>query len=703
MVRNYLIFLIFFLSFYYLALSQEIDYYNTYNSKFIFYGDDIIIKINNCTPKLITIERSDGTKQFITNPSTEIKLSLSDYKTQKFNIIVNCEENNTIIEKEIFTNKLDFEVLEIQDNYLNEFTKIKLLIRMNDRILDISNFSLSFSFTQDFKLESDNNYYYLTFFANKIFDNIAKISLRHELSEREFEKTFRLSILHPLKLLIYFDDKKVYFPNSNVTIQLEAFYKDEKLYLSNVSLFAIYGSNQLSNFYECGDKICIDLQLGEDSSWITFVLKYNGYEIKNFTYVKIGKIGTTNFFDLDSNPLSIEMIIDNERYLLKGQQTFLFLPGIKNITLRIQNLEINLINVKLENFEDSIRIYPISINEKNLKILSFYAFQTNLEFEKALAKIYYNERSVVNEQRIIAIQCTDFSLNDKVCKEYKKLDSERNMVSNYLTFEIPSNSFFGILEKKQLKTQYSLNKNEFYFNENIIIRGIVFDEESKNQESEIVLKFLDRSYKTKTKNSVYEFVISSPNIEGNYKIEIYSNNEFFDNFNESIQISVIPKADLIIIPNSLRVSANQSYAFLTIKNVGQVNLKNIKITSDKTIVDPNYFNEISVNEEKTIKLLGFLRNSNPEILKFRIETDRKTFEFEIPVYYDIIQEQQNVTQTSIPTGQFLALPQINLNLSNELIWSVIISVMIILFSILYSKKSKRESLYGKTFLKRKFR
>lgn len=704
MARLYLIFLgfaifAFLLKFSYSQLS--IDVYSEVNNsrEWIFYGDNIIVEIKNCSSSDLLILENNEDKLFIRNPSNKIKLTPEDYKSQSFKLEVYCGNESANIS--VNTSLLDFKLESIENNYLNEKVKIGFDFLIKGELVDIRNFTVSFSYTNDFKLRLENNVYYLEFFADKLSNATEKISVTHIPSGRVFTLSFPLEIKNPLDMEIYYEDK-IYYPESNITIKLLPKFKDSYLSLNQINLRAFLNDKEIYNFYECSDKICLDVsssQVGEQNLIIT--LEYNNFKIAKTLKIKIGKLEQIKFYDIDGNPLNVEFLIGNQKYNIVGNGSILFLPGIYNLTLRMPSLELKIYNVNLQSLEDSLRIYPISLKENKLKILNFFVFESNLNFELAKVKIYYDETKVKKEERIIAIRCLDFSKNERKCNDYKIFNYNQNLVSNFVEFEISKVEYFGLIEKKSLNLQYSLNKNEYNFNEDIVIKGIVSDEEGKPQESEVIVRFLDQTKLVKTKDGMFEISLKSPSYEGTFPLSIKTSNQLFENVEERTNITVRPKIELSISPNSIRIK-NESEFYIILTNLAQIPLLNISISSSKSIVIPNFIEKMEINEERRLKIANFSFDSNPLIINLFVKTGYRDFNFEIPIYFDKIGETspEEKNNPSI-TGQFY-FPLIS-DLSKETVLALVFSVIILGISIVYSRKKKEEGIFAKGYLKNKFK
>ncbi|MEM0324776.1 MAG: hypothetical protein QXW35_02650 [Candidatus Aenigmatarchaeota archaeon] len=698
--KSFLISILFLL----LTFSQEsinIDFFPTD----AFLGDNINISVSCPTDYIldkIVISIDNGLQRIFINPKNQLTLKYEDYLSQDFNVTAICfnEIQNINISKtiRISLHVLNFDILEISNNYLNEETSIKFILNLKEswsnkpRVMDPSEFDIKFSFTDNFKLDRIGYYYYLKFVSSKEINKIETISVFLRNFSRTFSKNLNLVINNPLQANVDLEDK-IYYPESSIIVAMDVSFKGNKLSSNNISIEV--ENAKLNNFFDCNNRICINITLPAEASTIKFRVRYNMHWIDVKKTVNIGKLGVCNFFDYDNNPITITLKIDDLQYSLSGNQTFLFLPGKRNITIKYKNAEIRMINVNLKDFDNSIRFYPINLNEKNLKILDFFVFETDLEFEKIIARIYYDERKIDSEEMVYPIFCKEISLKDKSCKKFEVRVFTKNTISNYIEFEIFNKSYFGVFEKLSLKIQYSLNKPKYYLNEQILLRGIVIDSTGKPQDINFKASFNGKVYTIQTQNGRFELILSSPSIEGNYTLLLFSESDFFVNFREVINIVTEAKIELTLLNTSIELSDFENEKIIEIKNSGQKELENIYLFSEGCEVDTRKIDRIMVGESIKIKLFNFTRKSNPEIIKLKLKNNISEFSFDIPVFY--ITNQKELKSNNYLTGNFVLI------LDNNTYISILISIIIITLSIFFSRKRKNnEKVIGKTFIKRKF-
>lgn len=702
MVKFYLIFFVVFLLYICFAEGSSNFVFIDYFPKGAFFGDEISVKITcpeSFTLDKIILTRRDNSQRIYQNPSDQIILTSEDYVLSSFNLTAICSKENLTISNTITFNLniLNFSIVRILNNYTNEEISIVLVIDLivNGNRVNLSpeNFTLTFSFTNNFKLERIGNNFFINFSSSRPINSIENISIYLKEFSRTFSRSFRLIISNPLSSNIILDENKVFFPEETIKVPIEVFYKGTRLSSSSVSI-SVFNA-RLNKIFDCENYICLDITLPKETTFININVRYGNHLLEIRRQVNIGKIGYVNFVDYDNKPISIILRVDNFQYSLSGNQTFLFLPGIKNITLKYRNAEIYMFNVNLSEFDDSIRFYSLEVNERNLRILDFFVFETNLQYEKILTRIYYDEKRVDYESRISAIFCEEFSLKDKACKNWKTKSFTQNNISNFIEFEISSIRYFGIYEKSELRLSYSLNKQKFYFDDRIFISGIVVDNFGRFQNVELKVNFLDKNYNIRTQNGRFELSLISPRNEGEYYITIFSEDVLFINFREKIKITVEPKVEISLLTQSIKISNKDDISFIEIKNTGQKDLENLIILTENCKADREKIDKFYVSETIKIKLFNFSALSNPQIIKLIIKNSDEEFVFQIPVYFEVFKNQTNVR--NFPTGQFVLV------FDNSTYISLAISFFIILFAVVVSrKKSEGQKLYGKSFLKRKF-
>jgi hypothetical protein len=642
----------------------------SYEPSNAIFGEDIVLNFSKvlefCNIKSVEVKPSiDSETSIIFTNYTFVKIDSSDLNkfgfSNTFYVIVHCD--NTPLYFECTLPKVDLKIINAR-RYEN-FAIVEFEFLVNDSYPEITDFSIFLSCSEK-KIEKiyKDTTLKIEFIPLRDFCNL---TIFYYPLNRSFSKTFYLEKYDPISYNIYYQDTVE--ENSNHTIKFEVFFEKEKVNNANIKVFY---KDKTFYSYPCHDYFCVDIIAPKESSEINFEIEYNGIKKQGSFYLRVLKKGFISFFDLDGNSISAEIFIGNRKFRIDGNGTVLFERGKNNITIKILNAEISMINCYVDDISNSFRFIPIKTND-NLKILRAYRFENSLNCEDIVANLYYNEREVTSEDRILALECLNFDLKNLKCKEWKEIKSNIDKIGNKVEIE-PKNEVFGIFEKKDLRIQYSISKKELFYNENFVIRGILIDEDGNLVDGKIIVDFLGKK-EINTNNGQFEVSLRTPNFTSEINLTILTAVDFYNNVKVIEKIRVFPKIELIVLTKSL----NESYRILEILNSGQIRLKNISVECIKCDFEKNTIDEIYVGEIKKLEVKNFTRDSNPTIIKIVLKVNEKVFEYEIPVFFES-KKEENV----LPTSYFV--------LTFNKLYLIPLAIFLIILIFISARKKKTNKL-----------
>jgi len=630
------------------------------------FGEKIKIYVSdvckNGTIEYVEILSSIYNPIYFTGEINFVEIDENDYNylSKKFRVIISC--NSSIYSFDCDLPIIDFKILSAKKT--DKIARVEFSFLVDGNLVNVENISIYLSCSQQktLKLTKLTNSYLLEFSTT---ENSCSLDIFYKNLNRTFSKIFYLEEYDPISYNVYYQDSVEQF--SNQTIKFEVFYEGKRVDYANITFYSLNFSS-----YKCSDFICVDIIAPEKSSNIFFEIDYKGFKKKGYLYLKILKKGYLSFFDLNGNPLNAEITINDRKYVINGKGSVLFEEGKNNLTIKILNFEINLINCNIFEINNSINFYPLDLKEKTFS----YFFQKSLECEDSFIRFYYNKRDFKNENRIGVFECKKIDSKNLKCNEWKEIDRNIDRINSFVEFKILSN-LFSIFEKKDLRIQYSISKKSLLFNEIFNVNGVVIDEDGNLIDTDLIVEFIEK-YKISTKNGIFEISLKTPNISSQFNLKIYTDSVFYNNAEVFERINVFPKIELIVLTKSL----NESYKSLEILNSGQTKLENVLLECIKCELEKNTIDEIDVGEIKKLEVKNFTRDSNPTIIKIVLKTNEKVFEYEIPVFFESKKEEK-----VLPTSHFV--------LTFNKLYLIPLAIFLIIL-IFFSTKRKTNKLLFKS-------
>ncbi len=690
-------FILFFIPIFIAKAEIVIDYFNQVGSKNIYFGDEITFKIYcNASEIEASIQRQDGTivglgKRSLINNETSIKINQEIYRSSTFIFKVSCNgnENQTPINSKV----LDFKILD-SELWFNEESYISFIFSINGKSISLSyifDFYISNEKMVDYRLEQlPSGIFRVYFKPNKIGNYEFKIFANYE--DRNFSATKNIEIKKPFNVEIIYQNK-TYLKNEKLTIQIYPQFKNEKINVSDINIFIF--PNLDYNIYQCLNTYCIDVLLNFDEgkeALIQLKFLYKGYEeIKNIN-VKIGKLAKGNLNVIGRILIDGQTInTDNN-----GNYSFVYFPGIKNFTIISDWLTINFFNANVFDFENSIKIYFISISE--FKSLNAFKIENILEFEKAIVSISYDESKIEDENKIFLLKCSNYNQYLQKCNsKWEKIPFYQNKILNIISFEAKSFSAFALAYPKKLYLDFSFSKNFYWLNEEIIINGYVKDVELNSGTKAFLEIYLNDKLIKKiesNENGLFNVILDGLNKEGKYKIKTVAKKEFFDDFELEKEIEIKAKIDLKIdvYPTTLRIGNNTIKIIL--ENVGQKDLENLKIEINGLNIqlEKNEISLLKVNEK--VEINGFVnidKTFSSSLLSVYVFSKNEKIGEKSLI---ITKEEEKIVEIKEErkTGLFI-LPSIDFSKISLTYYIAAILAFLILIALFWKKKEEKSKIY----------
>jgi sporulation protein YlmC with PRC-barrel domain len=426
------------------------------------------------------------------------------------------------------------------------------------------------------------------------------LEIKANYKEKSISYKDKLIVKDPIQFEITrFSNNREYKKDVNITLEVRAYNKDEKIYLKKEHLSFEIDSALIDtdNFFISSkntyDEITIkpeSFSAGKYDLEVNFnYMHFSSQMIEKIYFVKSlsGKI-----INHDDNPLNSELVFKSD-YIEKSIKTenngsyYGFLcPGKYDFTGNFPQSRIELedLNMQENQFSDPITYnYLGEFDLGGIRTAGVFFYDINPDFKDGKIEMNYNSRDVRYEDKLKVYRCEDWDSTDKVCEDsWEEIeDFEIYEKDNRITIDAWDSSAYAIGNKKSLDPSFSINKQSYYLSDGILIDGLIRDDMHNPVGDAIVNVILKGTGVSKkiesSSNGIVTTEFTSPDKEGNYTLLIEVIRDPYDNFETQIQIEVLKKEELsMVTPDSIRLEQGEKSSIdVSIINIGQADLADI--------------------------------------------------------------------------------------------------------------------------------
>ena len=211
---------------------------------------------------------------------------------------------------------------------------------------------------------------------------------------------------------------------------------------------------------------------------------------------------------------------------------------------------------------------------------------------------------------------------------------------------------------KELSVSASIDKSQYYFDQEIKLTGVVKDKDNKIVPGASVHYEIDGISGTITTetNGVFSVDIPVPRIEGRNILTINATRDFYESSGTILGLAILRKNELnMIIPTTTEIGEGEETSLdLILVNSGDTVLHNVIVSITGLPADSDYepktMTGLLANEQKTIRIM-----TNPEpddkrvyTITVSIDSDETSYtdSFVLTVKRNHTQDQTNQTQTN---------------------------------------------------------
>ena len=298
-------------------------------------------------------------------------------------------------------------------------------------------------------------------------------------------------------------------------------------------------------------------------------------------------------------------------------------PDIYDLEVYFPKSALYLYGVSVSSFDDPIKyFYSDSFDVPGIRNAGLHDYEIDLSYSSADIEMTYTEKNIINENNLITFKCSNWNSGKKICNsDWTEINSETDIIRNKVRITSSTLSAFVIGEIKGLSVDFSLDKEKYYLDDKILVKGIVKDEDRNiviNASINVYIKNTQIESKvTADENGVFSIEIPVPENEGNYDLVLKAKKLPYKDFSSEKNFEVSKSRSIYIeFPDTIKIAKGDNFTQeFSLTNNGQADLNDVKISLEG--IPENYYNIISNNVDL-----------NSE--------ERKSFQidFFVPVYAD---------------------------------------------------------------------
>lgn len=292
--------------------------------------------------------------------------------------------------------------------------------------------------------------------------------------------------------------------------------------------------------------------------------------------------------------------------------------GTYDISMRFPDIwKVELKGVDItSNTIDSINYDHLVSNSdiEGLTVAKLVVLEFALPFDSAYLEIPYNDAKIDNEKNIKTFECTYWNFGKRTCiGEWKEVSSVVNIVRDIVSFNTNLITAFVIGERRGLWLDASLEKRDYFANENIVLSGKVIDTKSNDIEGveiHYTVEGTDISGKTTSgEGGIFTAILHAPSEGGIFKLIATTKRSPYVSYNTTYEFEVTKKREVNLqAPETVDVKIDEPITVpVTIFNTGQTELTNIKfsIAGLKETwykLEPSIIENIPSGERRTVEV-----------------------------------------------------------------------------------------------------
>ncbi len=337
------------------------------------------------------------------------------------------------------------------------------------------------------------------------------------------------------------------------------------------------------------------------------------------------------------------------------------------------------------------------INMKGIRISSAFAMEFDNYFDSIDVQVNYDAKKVKNEQALEVYTCSEWNFDARICNsEWIKITGGVDDVKNIVNLDLNHLSAFIVGEKEDTEIEATLNKNEYYLNEEIRILGALRTEGGSPITDSYVTITLERDTFTEKTNSqgVFAFNLQAPDEEGEYEMRIVSNQSSIHPIEAFRTLKVTEKKELsLLVPMEADLFDDyENRIEFSLFNSGQSVLRNVEISitgvpAEWLSYSPRSMDAIIPGETKKIVVRIYPSEPDETIydLLVRVETDQLNESSAIPLRINV----QETVKDDVPEFPGFFTSNMILDANDVLNTVSIILAFVVLFVVVFRSKSKR--------------
>lgn len=348
-------------------------------------------------------------------------------------------------------------------------------------------------------------------------------------------------------------------------------------------------------------------------------------------------------------------------------------PDNYDLEINFPRSTLYLDGVPINSFDDPVKyFYSDEFDVPGIRNAGLYDYEIALSYSNANIEMIYSEKNVINENNLKIFKCSNWNSGRKKCNsDWTEIIGDIDIVRNKVRINSSTLSAFIIGEIKGINVDFSLDKETYYLNDKIKIRGLVKDEDRNsviNASIEVYVKNTQISSKIITdENGIFSLEITTPKDEGEYELVLKAKKYPYKEFNGNKDFEVIKsKSILINFPDTVKIARGENLTQeLSLVNTGQADIDKLKVYFEG--IPENYYKfsenvSLKSGEEKTFYIkfsIPFYAEVGVSSATLKLEGNNISQEKVFGL--NIFEKSENKTSAIPTTGlaSGFAIPEIN--------------------------------------------
>ena len=392
-----------------------------------------------------------------------------------------------------------------------------------------------------------------------------------------------------------------------------------------------------------------------------------------------------------------------------GEYSTSIVPGTYDMTIKFPGMVADVYGVKISgSIDNAIRYdeFAPNVDIPGLHTAKLVVFEFAMPFDKVVLQIPYDDSKVVDEQKLEVYTCHNWNFGRRACAgEWDEVpDPLIDTVRNIVTINMTHLSAFAIGERKSLYFSVNFQKDSYYMGEMFSVQGKVVDESGNPVSGATVYYWFDNGTQSsvKTDNGGFFSITSeAPMKVGGTVFHLRAVDNPYIPTEITQTFTIYRKSEMSLkVPDTFAVNFDTPSSFnATITNVGQTNLSTITVSVEGLnpswyVIYPSVIDSLSPGQSKSVEIrinVPHTDCTNEQCKTFYFVTvGASAGDTKASGTVTMKLEQNEQTTTEQKATGFSIAKSLSWIKSPYVITSVLIVIIVAVFSYLIKQKEKRK-------------